>query len=209
MPMSKAKKLAHVGANILPIYRVYAGYHTAERLRTDMQDPKDRTWGFAGRVALDAATDKIDGLLARYAGPTKIGGYLDQMADKAWFLLIARQLATNGEIPNLFVTLPSTRDVGTTILRPVATHYGLNSDAKMAGKVKMLAQVNATIAACSPIAAEHPEFIETMYGIAAGASVVAGIDMCLGYADELANRDYAHPAAQFIAQNTLKLAEIN
>lgn len=201
------KALARIGANALPVYRVYAGFHTAKRLETDMRDPIKRTWGFAGRVAFDAATDKFDGILARYASATQFGGYLDQIADKAWFLSIARQLAKNGEIPEVFVKIPAARDIGTTILRPVAAHYGLNSDAKLAGKIKMLAQVNATVAACSPFAAKHPEFIETLYGISAGASVLSGADMLIGYADELAAMKGPSKAAQFIVAGTTWLLE--
>ncbi len=203
------KTIARIGANALPAYRVYAGLHTAERLRTDMHNPLDRTWGFAGRVAFDAATDKIDGILARYASTTRFGGYLDQIADKAWFLLIARQLAQNGEIPEAFVKIPAVRDIGTTILRPIAGHYGLNSDAQLSGKIKMLAQINATVAACSPIAAKHPEFVETLYGISAGASVLSGADMLVAYVDELAAQRESSKAAQFIVAGTTWLLDSN
>lgn len=206
MPTS-LKTAARITANSLPVYRVFAGYNTARHLKTDKKNPERRDWDFAGRVLFDASTDMVDGRLARYAGKTVLGGYLDQISDKAWFLQIARQLADNGEIPKEYIKVITARDIGLTIVRPIAQHFGLNSDAQVSGKAKMLAQVTATVAACSPVASERPDMIEILYGVAAGAAVVSGVDTLMGYVDDLDKRYPSSSAAQLIVASTTWLTE--
>jgi phosphatidylglycerophosphate synthase len=204
-----SKTAAHIVANTLPAYRVLRGWQTAERLRTDMQPTENRTWGFAGRVLLDALTDTVDGRLARYAGPTKIGGYLDQLADKAWFLQITKQLTENGEIPKACFTIPAIRDIGILAVRPVAHAFGLNPDAKHSGKNKMMVQVGAVLSACSPLAHEYPDFVTGLYGVATGASVTSGIDTLQSYAEEIGAANQNQPAAQLIVASVIELNRLS
>lgn len=196
------KTLARAAANGLPIYRVVRGFQTADRLRTDMRDPTNRTWSFGVRVLLDASTDFIDGPLARYAGTTRIGGYLDQLADKAWFLQIESQLRRNDEISATDYWLPAVRDMGTLIIRPVAQHYGLQTDARISGKIKMNAQVLAAVSSCTPLAHDYPELVRGLHHFAAGASAFSGIEMLVDYQDELADRYKTEPLAQFLVATT-------
>jgi phosphatidylglycerophosphate synthase len=203
--MPELKTAARYGANILPLYRAYSGYKTAERLRSDMKQPWDRTWEFAGRVLLDAGTDKIDGILARYAGSTLLGGYMDQLADKAWFLQITRQLVKNGELKPRHLMVPAIRDAGNTILRPIAQHYGLSSDAKNSGKIKMAAQVAATVSACSPMAFEQPSLVRGLYELATTASVISGIDLLRDYTRDILSQYHGEPAAEFIVAASTRL----
>lgn len=202
------KAVARYAANALPVYRAYRGYRTAEHLRTDMQDPRKRTWAFGRRVFLDALTDKADGKLARYAGPTRIGGYLDQLADKAWFLQITRQLVKNDELDSSMYNVPALRDLAFLAIRPIANHYGLDSDAKLSGKMKMAAQVGAVVAACSPLAAAYPEFTQDLFAIAAGASVTSGLDMLNGYSREIVSQYRTEPVAQLIVATTAYIAPL-
>lgn len=207
--MSEIKKTAaRVVANTLPVYRCYAGHKTAQALSNEMRDPADRTWGFAARVAFDVSTDKVDGALARYAGPTRLGGYLDQLADKFWFLAIAHQLAENGEIRQEAFTVPRARDIGLTAVRPVAQLFGLNSDAQLSGKLKMICQVGAALTACSPVATEHPALVRGMFDVAAGASVVSGLETVQNYASQLAEQysTSPEPAARLIVASTTEIA---
>lgn len=205
--MSKtSKKAARYVANTLPVYRVYAGYRTAEHLRTDMKDPRKRTWAFGRRVLFDALTDKVDGKLARYAGATRFGGYIDQLADKAWYLQITHQLVENGELAPDNFNVPAIRDIGFLAVRATAQHYGLKTDAKTSGKLKMVAQVGAAVAGCSPIAASYPEFTKDLFAMATGASVVSGLDMLHGYANEIAQQYRSEPMAQLIIASTTYVA---
>lgn len=206
--LSKPKQAARITANALPVVRVGGGIWTAEQLKTNRLHPESRDWKFASTVLTFAGTDVFDGILARYAGTTRLGGYLDQFADKAWFLTIARQLAKNGEIPDWQVAVPAARDVAVSAIRPLAQHYGLSSDAKLAGKVKMWGQVAAVGAACSPVAYESPETIEFLFGTAAGASLVSGIETARDYTNELAGREISNRAAQFIVASANELYDL-
>lgn len=205
--MSKTTKtVARYAANALPIYRVYAGYRTAERLRTDMKDARKRTWSFSRRVLLDTLTDTLDGQLARHAGPTRLGGYLDQLGDKAWFLQITRQLVSNGELqPNNFA-IPAVRDIGFLAVRTAAQYYGLKTDATASGKLKMVSQVGAAVTACSPLASSYPEFTRDLYALATGASAASGLEMLQGYAGEIAQQYRSEPIAQLIVASAAYIA---
>jgi phosphatidylglycerophosphate synthase len=200
--MSTSKQLARLGANTFPVYRAVRGYQTAERLRTDMQNPRQRTWGFASRVAFDAATDKVDGWLARYAGTTTVGGYLDQLADKAWYLSIVKQLVDNDELEAVHFWTPLARDIGTTALRPVAQYFGLETDAQLSGKIKMGVQTAAAVAACSPLTYEHPKLVKGLFDAATTASVASGLDILQGYVADLQRSYPEQPAAQLIVAST-------
>lgn len=188
------------------MYRVYAGYKAAEHLRTDMKDPKKRTWAFGRRVLLDSLTDKLDGKLARHAGPTRVGGYLDQLADKAWFWQIAHQLVLNGEMQPKNFTIPVVRDIGLVAVRATGQHYGLKTDATASGKFKMVIQVGATVAACTPLAKAYPEFTRDLFALATGASVFSGIDMLQGYAMEIAQQHRNEPLAQLVVASAAFIA---
>jgi len=198
MPEQLLKPLARFSANCLPTYRAYRGYRTAERLRTDMCNPADRDWSFAGRVLLDASTDKVDGWLSSYAGATRFGGYLDQLGDKIWFLLIAQQLAVNGEISPLDHQIASIRDAALTTVRPIAQHFGLETDARVSGKVKMLVQSGATIAACSPLANDYPEVVQGLYHLATGLSVASGLEVLVDYKSEFQQRYQSDKVGLFV-----------
>ncbi len=206
--MSNTKQLARLGANTIPVYRAYRGFQTAERLRTDMHDPDARTWEFASRVAFDAATDKVDGILARYAGTTKLGGYLDQLADKTWYLTIVKQLVENGELEQIHFRTALIRDIGTTALRPIADICGLQTDAQLSGKLKMVVQTAAVIAACSPLASEQPQLVHGLFDAATVASVASGIDMLQGYVSDISTHYPHEPAAQLIVASTMLILPV-
>lgn len=208
MMSTPIKKCARAAANALPVYRVYRGYKTAESLKAEMFDPSDRTWEFARRTAFDGSTDVIDGLLARYAGATRLGGYLDQLADKAWFLQIAKQLAANGEISEAHYQIPAVRDLGTLALRPIAQYYGLASDAEASGKVKLWVQASAVISACSPIASSHPEFVQGLFSAASIASVGSGTEMLYSYAQDISSQYREQPLAQLITSSLTSLEPV-
>lgn len=199
------KATSRLAANSLPVYRAYSGYKVAERLRGDMLLPEDRTWPFAGRVAVDASTDMIDGVLARYAGTTIFGGYIDQLADKFWYLAIVKQLVKNRELEPIHHKLALVRDIGTTAIRPVAQHFGLHTDAQLSGKVKMCIQSAAVVAACSPLANSQPNFVHGLFDAATLASAASALDMLYGYAVDLGSTQPTEPAARLIVAATTSL----
>ncbi|MDB5164087.1 MAG: CDP-diacylglycerol--glycerol-3-phosphate 3-phosphatidyltransferase [Candidatus Saccharibacteria bacterium] len=175
--LTSTQTMARVAANALPIYRGYRGFATAERLKSDMQDPADRTWQFARRVAFDASTDMADGVLARIAGATILGGFLDQMADKFWYHLPVRQLVKNGELSHYHEDLPLSRDIGGTAIRLWKLSQGRSADAKRSGKDKYIIQATALTSICSPMAVIAPDLVRSLFDISVGLSVVSGYEM--------------------------------
>ncbi len=97
-----------------------------------------------------------------------------------------------------------------TAVRPVAQAFGLNSDARTSGKIKMGVQIAATVAACSPIANDHPEIIEGLFDMATCASVISGTETVLGYAGQLRERygNEPNPAARLVVATTAQIVEL-
>lgn len=149
-----------------------------------MHDPSDRTWGFAARTAIDISTDKIDGYLARYAGKTRFGGFLDQISDKVWYLTIVDQLVRNREILPIHRNIALAQSIGSNVLRAAALHYGIDTDAKELGQWKFTLQAGAVLSACSPLAAEQPEFVEFMFDAASGLTAISGIEQAVRFSRE-------------------------
>jgi phosphatidylglycerophosphate synthase len=175
-----SRQVARLGANSLPLYRVVRGHQTAHRLNTNMYDPHARTWSFAARVAADAATDKLDGYLARYAGVTVLGSYADQLADKLWYLTILKQLVKNAEVDASVYDICRARDIGTTLLRPLGQLLDVNPAAQQSGKLKMALQSAGAVASCSPLADTHPELVRGLHEAGAVGSIVSGLEILNG-----------------------------
>lgn len=206
--LSVPQKAARVGANALPVYRIARGFQTAHRLRTDMADPADRTWGFASRVAFDAGTDIVDGWLARYAGPTRLGGWLDQMADKIWADRIICQFVENGELERFHRDIILGRDALTTGVRVVRNGLGLRTDADVSGKIKMGVITGAIVAECSPLAEEYPAFPRALFDIGTAASIGSGLEIVRGFARDIPTLDIPGPARLAIAHSMTEIEQI-
>lgn len=174
--LNPPKRAARLIADALPIYRVYKAYKVAEMLRTDMRDPSRRTWQFAGRVALYAVTDMADGKLARWAGPTRRGGFIDQLGDKLSFLIIAWRLARNGEIAWRDFIVPAIRDTVITVSRFIIYQHGVETDADEFGKEKAVMQAKAATVACSPLAVV-PGLVPKLFHEATELSAGSGVTM--------------------------------
>jgi phosphatidylglycerophosphate synthase len=166
-------------ADTLAASRVLGGEYIRHRLANDMQNPADRTWSFATKVAGFAATDFFDGKFARKSrkGPSRFGGFLDQMSDKWFFLRPTAQLVENGELSRRHLFVPLIRDIGATAVRYSGIEKGKNTDARDLGKYKMWAQCIALTAACSPLAHTQPNAVSALYDVATGFSAVSGADL--------------------------------
>ncbi len=102
--------------------------------------------GGATRLALGifvllAATDGLDGLLARRQGATRSGAYLDPLADKVVVLTALAVLAGQGRAPWFAVALMAVREVAVSLWRSVAGRRGVTVPASRAGKLKTVLQL--------------------------------------------------------------------
>lgn len=167
----KKETALRLTANTLPIVRAAASPVIAKKLETIK--PEDRTWKLGLAVGALAVTDKIDGWIARKIGPTKLGGWLDQMADKALVIPIFHTLSKTGEISNLHCKTKIVRDIGITAARTYASRRDINVDAQPLGKYKAVAEMATLAAAASPLSAKAG-VIEGMATASTALSLASG-----------------------------------
>jgi CDP-diacylglycerol---glycerol-3-phosphate 3-phosphatidyltransferase len=107
-------------------------------------DRSARWWAF-GIFVFAAATDSIDGWVARrWHGVTRWGQLADPIADKMLIIGSLASLATFGELPWWAVVVIVLREIGVTMLRlAMVRRYDLVMPASWWGKSKTLSQVIA------------------------------------------------------------------
>ena len=103
-----------------------------------------------------AASDGLDGYMARRHGTTRSGAFLDPLADKAVVLGALVTLAAQGHLPWLPVVLITLREVGMQGYRSWAGRRGVSIPARNSAKVKTLVQ-DLAVGACiiPPLAHQH------------------------------------------------------
>lgn len=86
-------------------------------------------------------TDMLDGYLARRRGQeTVLGAFLDPLADKLFVLGTLVYLAARDRVPEWLVVVLMSRELAITVLRSIATTYGLVIAAGKTGKAKTALQ---------------------------------------------------------------------
>lgn len=165
-------------ANALPVARIAAGPRIAEHLATT--PPEERTWLDAGTILAIGSTDKADGYLARGVGATSFGGWLDQLADKAFVIPTQLALKNNGELPAAHPYLKIARDVSVSGLRMWAAHKGRDVSAGSIGKRKTAAEMLTMVVAGSPLA-QDPDRIRAGASIGTALSLTSFMDYLISY----------------------------
>ena len=93
---------------------------------------------------LAALTDAIDGRLARrYGQVTRLGTFLDPLADKLLVVGTLIPLQSRGLVPVWIVVLVVARELAVTNLRAIASARGYSVGASLYGKVKTIFQTLA------------------------------------------------------------------
>jgi len=98
-----------------------------------------------------AATDGVDGYLARRMGATRSGAFLDPLADKVLVLGTLVSLVQVGVVPWLPVALIAMREVGISVYRSYWARRSLAIPARKGAKVKTVVQEVAAGLALMPI----------------------------------------------------------
>ncbi len=83
-----------------------------------------------------AASDGLDGYIARRQGTTRSGAFLDPLADKALVLGAMVTLASEGTLPWLPVVLIALREVGMQLYRSWAARRGVSIPAREFGEAQ-------------------------------------------------------------------------
>lgn len=131
-------------------------------------------WLAAGAYVAAAATDSLDGYLARSRDDvTTTGAFLDPLADKLLVTAALVSLVELGEVPAWAAMVIIAREFAVTGLRLIAAGERLVISANSLGKAKTLAQNAAVLA----FIAEHPwEWINwPLLLIALVLTIVSGV----------------------------------
>jgi CDP-diacylglycerol--glycerol-3-phosphate 3-phosphatidyltransferase len=127
-----------------------------------------------------AATDGVDGWLARRMGTTRSGAFLDPLADKALVLGAMWALVVDGGFWWLPVLLITAREVGISAFRSYWGRRGLAVPARFWAKIKTVVQSLAVaLALVPPIADHHAWIAETTLWVAVVLTLVTGAQYLL------------------------------
>lgn len=176
--MIEQSTLSRVGVNVLPLIRVAAGPMIDGYLRRT--PPEERTWLDASAIALVSFTDKLDGFWARRIGPTDFGGWIDQLADKAFIIPPQLALKDNGELPAVHPYLKIARDVSVSGLRMWAARQGKDVSARSLGQRKTIVDMATLIAAGSPLSQE-PDRLRAGASHGTALSLTSAFDYAVSY----------------------------
>ncbi len=113
------------------------------------------TWPNVILWTILAATDGIDGIIARRHGATRSGAFLDPLADKVLVLGAMFALVAADAMPLFPVAIIAAREIAISLYRVQLGRQGLAVPARMTAKVKTLLQSLAVGAALLPTLAPH------------------------------------------------------
>lgn len=120
------------------------------------------------------ATDVVDGRLARRATPTRLGAFLDPLADKVVVLLVGYALVMIGRFDVLPIAIITVREVAIMAYRGYWSRGGLAIPARRSAKYKTLVQGIALAAAMFPPLEDRPWVADQLLWVAVVFTVVTG-----------------------------------
>jgi len=137
-----------------------------------VDDPSGRYWAF-GLYVLVAATDSLDGWLARSRGEVTVAGaFLDPLADKLLVTGALLCVLEVGEVSAWIVMVIVTREFAVTGLRLIAVSENLVIPASNIGKIKTLSQ---NVAVAWVILHVGPQWqYDALFGLAVFLTVLSG-----------------------------------
>lgn len=121
-----------------------------------------------------AATDGVDGYVARRMGTTRSGAFLDPLADKVCVLGAMVSLVWRGVFWWLPVGVIAVREIGLVAYRSLLARRGVSMPASKGAKVKTWLQSLAVGAALLPATARHPDLARGLLWIAVVLTLLTG-----------------------------------
>ncbi|MGI9597305.1 MAG: CDP-alcohol phosphatidyltransferase family protein, partial [Acidimicrobiales bacterium] len=125
------------------------------------------------------ATDYLDGQLARRAAPTRVGAFLDPLADKVVVLLVGYALVWLDRFGWLPITLIAVREVAIMVYRSYWGRRGLAIPARKSAKYKTLIQGVALAAAMCPALDDHLWVADTLLWLAVAFTLISGLQYAI------------------------------
>jgi CDP-diacylglycerol--glycerol-3-phosphate 3-phosphatidyltransferase len=137
------------------------------------------SWPSFGLGFILAATDGVDGYIARRQGTTRSGAFLDPLADK--FLVVGGliALAVQGAFWWVPVAIITFREVAISLYRSWMGRRGLSVPARYWAKVKTVVQEAAIGLALLPITDDVPVMAKAVLWIGVGLALVTGAQYLL------------------------------
>ncbi len=137
-------------------------------------------WWVTFFVGLAAGfSDWLDGKLARRASPTKLGAFLDPLADKLVVLVGAWALVAIDRFSWIPVAIITVREVGIQLYRSYWSRRGLAIPARPSAKYKTFVQSLALLAAVFPPLDPYPWVADTLLWVAVAFTVYSGAQYLL------------------------------
>jgi len=163
-----------LGANLLTIARFVLAPVLA--VLVYQQNP----WWVTFWLALGlGATDFFDGRMARRGQPTRLGAFLDPLADKVAVLGVAFALVLVDRFWWVPVVIITVREVAIMVYRSYWGRQGLAVPARKSGKHKALVQGLAVAAALLPPLEPYPLVADALLWLAVVFTVVSGVQYLL------------------------------
>lgn len=125
------------------------------------------------------ATDYLDGLLARRAAPTRVGAFLDPLADKVVILLAGYALVWVDRFSWIPITLIAIREVAIMAYRSYWGRRGLAIPARKSAKYKTLVQGVAVAAALAPALDDYLWVADWLLWLAVAFTLYSGFQYAL------------------------------
>jgi CDP-diacylglycerol--glycerol-3-phosphate 3-phosphatidyltransferase len=122
-----------------------------------------------------AASDGLDGYIARRQGTTRSGAFLDPLADKAVVLGALVTLAVQGHLPWWPVILIAIREVGMQVYRSWAGRRGVSIPARGSAKLKTFVQDLAVGTCLAPPLVHHHGVQVIVIWVAAALTIGTGV----------------------------------
>jgi CDP-diacylglycerol---glycerol-3-phosphate 3-phosphatidyltransferase len=121
-----------------------------------------------------AASDGLDGYIARRQGTTRSGAFLDPLADKAVVLSALVTLAVEDRLPWWPVVLIALREVGMQGYRVWAGRRGVSIPARNSAKLKTFVQDLAVGVCIAPPLVHHHDVAVVVIWVAAALTLISG-----------------------------------
>ena len=126
-----------------------------------------------------AATDGVDGYIARRQGTTRSGAFLDPLADKVLVVGGLVALVVQGAFWWLPVAVIAARELGISLYRSWVAKRGVSVPARYWAKVKTVVQEVAIGLALLPLTAEVPVVAKVVLWAGVALAVVTAVQYLL------------------------------
>jgi CDP-diacylglycerol---glycerol-3-phosphate 3-phosphatidyltransferase len=152
------------------------------------------SWLTVGLWFVLAATDGLDGWLARRDGTTRSGAFLDPLADKLLVLGGFFALGARGDFSWIAVALVTAREVGISAYRSFAGRRGISLPARQLGKWKAVLQFFAVGIVLFPPTDSWSSFHVVVLWAAVALSLLSAFDILRRGWRETTERDQSRGA---------------